>query len=92
MFRNLWVVIGLTIIGGIFLANSGESPNTINLSYQIGLAVVTGGFFVFFERLLSGDQNKELVNTVRELQDEVRELNEQINDLQREIEETTLVR
>lgn len=76
MVKNVWLLLGLFIIGTIFLAAPGADPNQVNLGYQVGLTIVTSAVFLFFERLLSGKPDHELMDEISKLHASTDKLNE----------------
>jgi hypothetical protein len=79
MLKNLWVLLGLFVIGSLMLAATGADPNQVNLGYQVGLTMVTSAVFLFFERLLSGKPDSELVAEISKLRASIDKLKEDMN-------------
>ncbi len=84
LLRELGVLFVLMVIGIIYLSASGVRPDSLNLSEQVGIAIVTGSIVVFFQRLVEGKPDNEVLN---ELNDQVEKLTEQVARLNQTIEE-----
>lgn len=84
ILREFGVLLVLMVIGIIYLASSGVRPDSLNLSEQVGIAIVTSSIVVFFQRLVEGNPDKEVLS---KLSDQVEKLTEQVARLNQTIEE-----
>lgn len=88
MFRDFLVLLAFLAAGIVYLASTGEDPNTVKLPLQIGITIVAGGVFLFFERFINkllGVNEKETVDEIRALRQEIAELTAQVEMLRDDI-------
>ncbi len=83
MISEFFILVVLVAIGIMYLVFSGETPENAQLPLQIGVTIVTGGIFVFFERFITRIfRRKDDIETL----DEIRLLREEVTTLTVEIE------
>jgi hypothetical protein len=79
---NLLTFLLLSVVSFAFLVTSGVDPTTVNLRYEVGVALITGAVFALLSGLLSRNPNREILEELREVKAEVVALREQVDEIE----------
>lgn len=80
----IWTVLSFIGILGFavyYLNESGVDPATVNLKYEVGIALLTGAVFALLSSLLSRNPNRKLEEQLEEFSQELSALREEIERL-----------